>query len=79
MQFWELESLGITQNEPSIHEVFKKSIQFKNGRYKVSLPWHPTQRQLPTNFELARKRLQGLLKRLHQHPEVQQEYHAIIQ
>ena len=78
-QFWELESLGITQNEPSIHDIFKKSIQFKNGRYKVSLPWRPNQPQLPTNFELARKRLQGLLKRLRQHPEVQQEYHAIIQ
>ena len=78
-QFWELESLGITQNEPSVHEAFKKSIQFKNGRYKVSLPWRPNQSQLPTNLELARKRLQGLLKRLSQHPEVQQEYHAVIQ
>ena len=78
-QFWELESLGITQNEPSVHEAFKKSIQFKNGRYKVSLPWRPNQSQLPTNLELARKRLQGLLKRLRQHPEVQQEYHAVIQ
>ena len=37
-QFWDLESLGITQNEPSVHDVFKKSIQFTNGRYKVSLP-----------------------------------------
>ena len=79
-QFWELESLGIMQNEPSVHKVFfKKSIEFKNGCYKVSLLWCPNQPQLPTNFELARKRLQGLLKRLRQHPEVQQEYHSIIQ
>ena len=78
-QFGELESLEITQNEPSVHEAFKKSIQFKNGRYKVSLPWCRNQSQLPTNFELARKRLQGLLKRLRQHPEVQQEYHVVIQ
>ena len=78
-QFWELESLGIMQNEPSVHEVFKKSIAFQNGRYKVSLPWYPNQPLLPTNFELARKRLQGLLKRHRQRPEIQQKYHSIIQ
>lgn len=78
-QFWELESLGIKQNEPSVHEAFKQSIQFKSGRYEVSLPWRSNQTQLPSNLELARKRLQGLLKKLCQHHEVQQEYHAIIQ
>ena len=44
-QFWELESLGITQNKSFVQDVFKKSIQFKNGRYKVSLPWRPNQPQ----------------------------------
>ena len=75
----DLESLGITQNEPSVHDVFKKSIQFTNGRYKVSLPCRPNQPQLSTNIALARKRLQGLLKKLRRHPEVQREYHVIIQ
>ena len=78
-QFWDLESLGITQNEPSVHDVFKKSIQFTNGHYKVSLPWRPNQPQLSTNIALARKQLQGLLKKMRRHPEVQREYHAIIQ
>ena len=78
-QFWDLESLGITQNEPSVHDVFKKSIQFTNNRYEVSLPWRPNQPQLLTNIDLAKKRLQGLLKKLRKHPEVHQEYHAIIQ
>ena len=78
-QFWDLESLGITQNEPSVHDVFKKSVQFTNNRYEVSLPWRPNQPQLLTNIDLAKKRLQGLLKKLRKHPEVHQEYHAIIQ
>ena len=78
-QFWELESLGIKQNEPSVYEAFKQLIQFKNDCYEVSLPWHSTQTQLPSNLAFARKRLQGLLKKLCQHRGIQQEYHAIIQ
>ena len=77
--FSELESLGIKQDEPSVHEEFKKTINFKNGCYEVSLPWRPDQLRLPNNFDLARKRLQGLLKRLHHHPEIQREYHVVIQ
>jgi len=33
----------------------------------------------PSNLHLATKRLQGLLKRLHQHPDLRREYHAIMQ
>ena len=45
---WELELLGITQNEPSVYEQFKKNIEFKEGCYEVSLPWKPSQKKLPT-------------------------------
>ena len=78
-KFWELESLGIKQEEPSVHEDFKKTIKFKNGRYEVSLPWRSTQARLPSNIDLARQRLEGLLKRLRHHPEVRWEYHAVMQ
>ena len=50
-KFWELESLGIKQEEPSVHEDFKKTIKFKNGRYEVSLPWRSTQARLPSNIK----------------------------
>ena len=33
---------------------------------------------VPINLQLATQRLQGLLKRLDQHPDVRKEYHAII-
>jgi len=33
--FWELESLGITQDEPSVYEQFKKNIEFKEDHYEV--------------------------------------------
>ena len=77
--FWELESLGIKQEEPSVHGNFKKTIIFKNGRYEVNLPWKSTQTRLPSNRDLAGRRLNGLLNRFSHHPEVLQEYHAVMQ
>lgn len=76
--FWELESLGITEPERSVHDKFGDTIRFKDGRYEVALPWkdpHPT---LPDNYKLSLKRLQGLLRRLQHDQGVLQEYNTII-
>ena len=75
--FWELESLGIKSVEPSVYSTFEKAITFKDGRYKVRLPWWDYQTRPSSNYQLVKKRLQGLLKKLHHHPEVLKEYHAI--
>ena len=77
--FWELESLGILPAEPSVYDTFKQSIKFDNGRYEVCLPWRSKETRPPSNLQLATRRLQGLLKRLRHHPEVLQEYNAIMQ
>ena len=77
--FWELESLGILPAEPSVYDNFKQSIKFDDGRYEVCLPWRSEETRPPSNFQLAKRRLQGLLKGLRHHPEVLQEYNAIIQ
>ncbi|XP_064625961.1 uncharacterized protein LOC135486791 [Lineus longissimus] len=41
--FWELESIGISQGEKPppdpVIEKFEKTIQMKDGRYEVALPW----------------------------------------
>ena len=78
-KFWELESLGILPAEPPVYYTFKQSIKFDDGRYEVRLPWRSEETRPPSNFQLAKRRLQGLLKRLRHHPEVLQEYNAIIQ
>ena len=44
-QFWELESLGITENEASVYDKFVQQIRFDGQRYEVSLPWSAS----PTN------------------------------
>ena len=78
-KFWEFESLGINSDEPSVYNEFKNSVQLKDNRYVVSLPLRPNRSQLPSNLQLATKRLRGLLKQLNQHPDVKKEYHAIMQ
>ena len=37
--FWELEALGIQEEERTLFDDFASSVKFENGRYKVALPW----------------------------------------
>ena len=76
--FWELESLGIAENESSVQDSFKDSISLCNGRYQVTLPWKEVHPTLSSNRPQCVKRLQGLLHRLKQHPSVLSEYDALI-
>uniref|UniRef100_A0A1X7V0F8 Uncharacterized protein n=1 Tax=Amphimedon queenslandica TaxID=400682 RepID=A0A1X7V0F8_AMPQE len=75
----DLESIGITVEEPSVYEVFKQHITFKEQCYVVSLPWKESHPGLPTHLELCQQRLQGLLQRLQRDPELLMEYDKIIQ
>ena len=77
--FWELESLGIKLEEPSVYEEFKKTISFKDSHYEIRLPWKSPDTKLSTNKNLARQCLNGLLKRLCHQPEVLKEYDAVMQ
>ena len=49
-KFWDLDAVGIKDNEISIYEKFKDDIKFENNRYSVKLPvkeFHPI---LPDNY-----------------------------
>ena len=74
--FWELESLGIKPR--TLYETFQEQISFKNNSYEVHLPWKTPHPSLPDNYELSRKRLENLLKRLRQEPEILKEYDSVI-
>ena len=76
--FWELESLGIRDPENSVYEEFESSVEMKEGRYEVSLPWKKFHDPLPHNYELSFKWLHDLLRRLRQETKILQEYDAII-
>ena len=62
-KFWDLETLGITDNDESLHN--ELDIHYKYGRYEVSLPWKEPYPTLPSNYDLSLKRLKGQLYRLH--------------
>lgn len=76
--FWELESLGICEPDKSVFEDFESSIQFKEGRYEVSLSWKESHAPLPTNYKLSLKRLHGLLRQLRHDPAILKQYDATI-
>ena len=80
--FWEpLESLGIQVDsmENDVSDHFASSVKVKGGCYEVLLPWLECHDPLPTNYDLSRRRLTGLLRQLKQSPEILKEYNAIIQ
>ena len=47
--FWEIESLGIVEDESLVQTQFEDNVRFENGRYVVSLPWKETCIALPDN------------------------------
>ena len=77
--FWELESLGIHLPDKSTYDDFAENVCFKEGRYKVSLPWKEEHDPLPDNYQLSSRRLQGLLRCLRQDPALLKEYDTVIQ
>ncbi|KAL0146815.1 hypothetical protein M9458_057754 [Cirrhinus mrigala] len=68
--FWEIESLGITMKQtenPEEEEAllqFEKTTHYKDGRYKVELPWRPDKPELPDDYRTAKKRFEGLKRQL---------------
>ena len=77
-RFWDYETLGIKQDEPSVYDKFTEEITTKDDRYEVSLPFKENHEIIPDNFSVSEQRLGSLLKKLKNQPEVLQEYDNII-
>ena len=71
---WNLECMGIESEESYAYNQSKSKVLFKDSRYVVSLPWKHTQQSLPSNYKLALRRLNGLLQRLRQTPNILYQY-----
>ena len=76
--FWEIESLGIVEDESLVQTQFEDNVRFENGRYVVSLPWKETCIALPDNCELSLRRLSNLFKRLKRTPALLIKYDSVI-
>ena len=57
-QFWNLESIGITESPSSSDddqalEIFNQTVKFTGSRYMVTWPWMEKPPDLPQNYHLA--------------------------
>lgn len=82
--FWNLESIGITEHDENkgdskAMKVFKETLQFTDGRYYVKWPWKEEQPELPVNQELALGRLKFCISCLRNKPEMMSQYNSAIQ
>ncbi|XP_030579763.1 uncharacterized protein LOC115776287 [Archocentrus centrarchus] len=82
---WEVDSLGIIKHEPSdpdednALQMFGKTTQFKDGRYEVELPWRHENPELPDNYQIAKKRFEGLKRKLRADVIFYKRYSEVIE
>ena len=78
-QFWQLQPLGITTNEPSVMDLFQQQIRYDGNRYTVRLPWREHHYTQSDTHRLCIQHLQSTLRRLRRTPELLNEYDKVIQ
>ena len=77
-RLWDLETLGIREEEESMYEPLFDNISFNGTRYSVQLPWKEGHGELPSNYATSKTRLKSLLGRLRNEPEILREYDKVI-
>ncbi|MCP4490541.1 MAG: DDE-type integrase/transposase/recombinase [Gammaproteobacteria bacterium] len=83
-KFWRLESIGIMDSpemkeDDHAIENFNNTIEFRENRYHVTLPWKQPKPELPDNYGLALGRFKSLHNRLKSNHQLLEKYNAIIQ
>ena len=83
-KFWEVDSCSgevsfLSPQDKLVLEKTKKSIQFVDSHYRISIPWKGDSVYLPDNYSVAVNRLKNLEKRLAKNPEVARSYQETIE
>ena len=73
-KFWDLDTIGIKENETSVYDRFISHIKLENSRYSVSLLFKESRPILPGNYQLSLNRLKKLKERLDKTPHLLNEY-----
>ena len=77
--FWDLETIGIHENEKSNLENYLEEIKVSNdGRYEVRLPFKASHPILPDNFNSCEKRVKSKLSKLKKSPELLIKYDNVF-
>ena len=87
-KFWDLDSIGITQNESAnlgmspdeklAWEKVSESVRFDGQHYEVAVPWHNDRPRLPPNGALAKQRLISTENKLLKDPKLAAAYQGVI-
>ena len=82
-EFWKLETIGIKEpindfDDDQAIQNFYDTVRKINGRYEVTWPWKEENPQLPDNYQFTLGRLNSLLKRIQENPELLQRNYSII-
>ena len=82
---WDLDHIGITENtvdkqSVAILKEFEENLKFdvEHGQYVVCLPWRVDPSRLPTNYGLAKGRLDSLMKKFAHNKAFATEYQRVI-
>ena len=67
-KFWDLETLGIKEGEPSVYDKFTQEVDLNGERYEAKLPFKEEHPLLPDNYSVCVKRLGSLIGRLQKTP-----------
>ena len=78
VMFWDLDTIGIKENESSVYDTFMESITFDKGRYHVELPFKENHALLSDNYNLSLKRLKKLKSRLSNDVELLKHYDNVF-
>ena len=76
--FWNLDLLGIQENERSACEKVLSGIEFVNDRYEVKLPFKENVSLVSDNYEMSQNRLNKLKKKLSQNRDNLIEYNNVM-
>lgn len=77
--FWNLEAIGIKENELSNYEKYENLITINSkGCYETKLPLKGNHELLNDNYELCEKHLLNLHKKLKQDPELMKKYDSVF-
>ena len=77
-KFWDLDTIGIAEEESSVYNEFIKDMKFNRNRFSVKLPLKEMHPILLDNFNFCERRLKKLKCRLDQNPELLKEYDDIF-
>ena len=84
-KFWKLESLGIEtpekhDNENQYLKNYQESaIEFRGNKYIAKLPWKPDYEELPSNYNVTKRRTESVINRLRKDQDLLQKYGDILQ